>query len=195
MNLTRSRFCSCRGPERLCFCTGILIYHDAQFANGGLEGYGIAGPGARGSASEREELTYQVQRLSHHPSIVMFDACNECGGAGLYSSFVMPIIASVDRSRPVWPSCPAPGWISGVDRLTCRPDGGILVTGAGGSPRQPSPFPQEGHGPYTAFMALGAVTDHTIVPPLPVSRTGPGQEGWFRSEFGAVSWSSSGRKT
>ena len=43
---------------------GILIYHDAQFLIGGLEPYGIAGPGVRGTASERDELEYQIKRLS-----------------------------------------------------------------------------------------------------------------------------------
>ena len=74
------RFChGVREPRAFydaCDEFGILIYHDAQFANGGLEGFGIAGPGARGSPSERAELEYQVKRLSHHPSIAMFDACN-----------------------------------------------------------------------------------------------------------------------
>eukprot|EP01052_Picozoa_sp_SAG31_P028739 SAG31_NODE_2798_length_5081_cov_5.160779_3_plen_542_part_00 len=48
---------------------GLLIYHDAQFLNGGLEPYGTDGPGVRGTASERDELEYQLARLSHHPSI------------------------------------------------------------------------------------------------------------------------------
>ena len=56
---------------------GILIYHDAQFLLGGLSPYGTATrPGVRGSASEREELEYQISRLSHHPSIAMWDGCN-----------------------------------------------------------------------------------------------------------------------
>lgn len=28
----------------------------------------------------KSELEYQVKRLSHHPSIAMWDGCNECGG-------------------------------------------------------------------------------------------------------------------
>lgn len=27
---------------------------------------------------EQAELRYQLRRLSHHPSIAMWDACNEC---------------------------------------------------------------------------------------------------------------------
>ena len=31
----------------------------------------------------------------------MWDACNECGGGGLYETFVMPAVAAADTSRPV----------------------------------------------------------------------------------------------
>ena len=57
-------------------------------------------------AEQATELRQQIRRLSHHPSIVIWDGCNECGGGGLYESFVMPTVASLDRSRPIWPSCP-----------------------------------------------------------------------------------------
>ena len=121
----------------------------------------------------------------------MWDGCNECGGGGIYDSFVMATIAAVDKSRPIWPSCPAPGWISGVDRLTCRPNGEQLVTGPGpGGPRPDMPsFPQESHGPYTAFLAQISDSVMPVAPAVAVA-TGPGEPGWFRSEFGATSWSS-----
>jgi hypothetical protein len=60
---------------------GLLIYHDAQFLNGGLEPYGTAGPGVRGTASERDELEYQLARLSHHPSIASEFAPIPCTAA------------------------------------------------------------------------------------------------------------------
>ena len=69
------------------------------------------------------ELRHQVRRNSHHASIALYDGCNECGGGGNYASFVMTIIAQEDPSRPIWPSCPSNGWISGVDRLTSLPNG------------------------------------------------------------------------
>ena len=36
----------------------------------------------------KSELEYQVKRLSHHPSIAMWDGCNECGGGGDYMNFM-----------------------------------------------------------------------------------------------------------
>lgn len=182
---------------------GILLYTDMQFTWGSV----------RGTKQESEELAYQLKRLSHHPAVAMWDGCNECGGGGLYESFVMPTVAKHDTSRPIWPSCPAPGWTSGVDTLSSRPNGDVLKVGAGGAPAPiprlaPGgfPFPQESHGPYTAFMKGGVegivmpkaqpipnpnppnwnVNDPTAIPAL----TGPGYEGWYKSEFGCVSWSS-----
>ena len=35
----------------------------------------------------------------------------------------MTILTSEDSSRAVWPSCPAQGWRSGVNRLSSHPDG------------------------------------------------------------------------
>ena len=81
-----------------------------------------------GSATEDAELRYQVRRLSNRPSIAIWSGCNECGGKGTYESFVTPLIAHEDPSRPVWPSCPSAGWSSGVDRLTGLPNGQALVT-------------------------------------------------------------------
>jgi hypothetical protein len=163
-----------------CDEKGILLYHDAQFLNGGLEPYGTAGPGVRGTQSERDELRYQLRRLSHHPSIAMWDACNECGGGGLYESFVMPIVAAVDQSRPIWPSSPGGGWASGVDGLSARPNGERLVVGGGGT--------RESHGPYSAFM--GPLIPDAVMPSAMPVATGPAAEGTFRSEFGCVAWSS-----
>lgn len=44
---------------------GILLYTDMQFTWGFIEA----------SPTERAEIEYQVQRLSHHPSIAMWDGC------------------------------------------------------------------------------------------------------------------------
>ena len=60
-------------------------------------------------AHQAAELRYQVRRLSHHPSIAIWDGCNECGGGGNYATFVVTTIVEEDVSRPVWPSCPSYG--------------------------------------------------------------------------------------
>ena len=58
----------------------------------------------------------------------------------LYANFVLTTIAEEDKSRSVWPACPAAGWSSGVDRLTSRPDGTALLT--------KYDVTMETHGPY-----------------------------------------------
>ena len=86
---------------------------------------------------------------------------SECGGAGLYQDFVMPTVSAMDQSRPVWPSCPAPGWKGGVHTLDSTPDGTTLITGVGGT-RRPGPFPfaQEAHG---ESKPLGAARPHALL--------------------------------
>ncbi len=80
------------------------------------------------------EIEYQIRRLAHHPSIVIWDACNECGAFGLYACFVATTVAGEDPSRPLWPSCPANGWLSGVDRLTSMPSSIELRVSPGSVP-------------------------------------------------------------
>ena len=81
--------------------------------------------------TQRREIRHQMRRLSHHPSIAVWEACNECGGFGLYQDFVMEVVAAEDQSRPIWPSSPSNGWVSGVDRVTGLPNGKPLVASAG----------------------------------------------------------------
>lgn len=75
---------------------------------------------------QTEEILYQTRRLAHHPSVALWDGCNECNGHGIYASFVMTTVAQEDPSRPPWPSCPANGWASGVDALWNLPNGSPL---------------------------------------------------------------------
>ena len=35
----------------------------------------------------------------------------------VYATFVMTLVAQEDQSRVVWPSSPASGWVTGVNRL------------------------------------------------------------------------------
>ena len=48
------------------------------------------------------EIEHNVKRLSHHPSIVFWDACNECKTFYPWQRDVMPTVAAVDTSRPIW---------------------------------------------------------------------------------------------
>lgn len=110
------------------------------------------------------ELDYQIKRLSHHPSIVVWDGCNECGGGGWYTSWGLTKVAQIDHSRPVWPASPANGWISGVSTLNSRPNTDARPNQDSNlTPlqlRYPRPtangflWPQDSHGPYTAFMGV-----------------------------------------
>ena len=74
------------------------------------------------TTTQTAEILYQLRRLAHHPSAVVWDSCNECDGHGIYASFVMTTIAGEDPSRIPWPSCPAQGWTSGVDALWNLPN-------------------------------------------------------------------------
>lgn len=81
------------------------------------------------TATQDAEIRHQVRRLSAHPSIIMWDGCNECGGAGIYTDFAVTTVAQEDQSRVVWSSCPSVGWTAGVHRLTGMPNGNKLVLG------------------------------------------------------------------
>jgi hypothetical protein len=136
---------------------GILLYHDMMYAQG-------ASP--RNTSTQDAEIRHQIRRLSAHPSIVIWDGCNECGGGGLISSFVLPIVAEEDPSRAIMPSCPSYGWASGVNTLTGRPNGKPLV------PVDPSCHSKqhsgcakgiESHGPYRGGSGFSAINGNAAL--------------------------------
>ena len=99
--------------------------------------YAQQGHAPLATAEQDAELRHQIRRLSSHPSIIMWDGCNECRvimntPTGIYATFVLTVVAEEDKSRSIWPSCPALGWTKGVDRLTVRPNGNTLETPVGG---------------------------------------------------------------
>ena len=110
----------------------------------------------------------------------------------IYATFALRVVAEEDRSRSVWPSCPARGWASGVRRLDARPTGEPLVTLNLSSPEI------ETHGPYqhgTGFPAVnGASAYESFDPKLPVpistSPVGLQHPNVFASEFGVIAYSS-----
>lgn len=173
-----------------CDEMGVLVYHDMQYAQ--------QGHSPDTTDVQDAELRHNVRRLSAHPSIVMWDGCNECHvimntSTGIYASFVMTVVAEEDKSRVVWPSCPASGWTAGVERLTSIPTGNPLDTPKGG-PRF------ETHGPYqhgTGFPSVNGANDlQPFDPNIPIQITpdpsamGITQSNVFASEFGCVVMSS-----
>ncbi len=96
---------------------GLMLYHDLMYSDQ-ADSFHMAAP----TAMQAAELSHQIRRLAHHPSVVIWDGCNECGGAGALVNFLMPLLAVEDPSRALWPSCPSAGWASGVDRLWSRPN-------------------------------------------------------------------------
>lgn len=120
-----------------CDKYGVLLYHDMQYAS---TGGGTHGPLA--TSTQEAELRHQIRRLSHHPSIVLWDGNNEVPvnmwqPSSLFATFVMTIVAEEDQSRAIWPSSPAVGWSTGVDRLYQTPHrdspSGLTTKGGGHS--------------------------------------------------------------
>jgi beta-mannosidase len=107
-----------------CDALGIMVYHDMQYAQDGHSPLD-------GSKAQAAEFRHQVRRLAAHPSIVVFDGCNECRvvlgtPTGVYATFVLTIVESEDDSRAIWPSCPSEGWKNGVRGLDAHPNGSPL---------------------------------------------------------------------
>lgn len=188
-----------------CDDLGILLFHDMQYAQ--------LGHVPHNTTREKDELTHQIRRLSPHPCVAIYDGCNECSSKGrdIYTAFVMSTVAAADQSHSIWPSCPASGWKTGVDRLTGRPNGNLL--------NADGPGVNDSHGPYVSgngyathedgfwntqtlitwhpdttanFVAgqdcsRGACKADTPIHPVPTNST---TKGWFKSEFGCVVMSS-----
>jgi hypothetical protein len=179
-----------------CDEMGIILYHDMMYAAQGNH------DPAETSVQEAE-LRHTVRSLAHHPSIVLWDGCNECavdmdGPTAIYATFVLRVVSEEDRSRAVWPSSPALGWEAGVDRLTARPTGGDLIAHRPGSRGRRQ---IEVHGPYVrggGFPAVNGADDPGPIDPLlplelrasDLERVGLGRPSVFASEFGCVAMSS-----
>eukprot|EP01046_Picozoa_sp_COSAG06_P009045 COSAG06_NODE_466_length_15349_cov_53.328262_15_plen_128_part_00 len=83
----------------------------------------------------REEITHQVRRNAHHPSIALWLSNNEitadtgsqrCHNGrscweNLFVDTIMDAIVAEDRSRPLWPYSHSDGWAAGKEKrlLSC----------------------------------------------------------------------------
>ena len=161
---------------------GVLVYHDMMNRDSF-------------SRMQQEVNAYRntIRRLSQHPSIAIWDGCNECNpNQGEIGTTVMTIVTSEDSSRAIWPSCPSQGWTSGVNRLSSLPNGKTLKPASSGTIEQHGPY-QHGDG----WPAVNGDNTHLNVfnSMLPLSlnpavRAGLSQTNVFTSEFGSVGWSS-----
>jgi hypothetical protein len=103
---------------------GVMVYHDMAYASNGNGG--THGPIA--TPTQDAELRHQIRRLSHHAAIVIWDGVNEVvvnssdTTSSVFAKFVMSVVAQEDQSRVVWPSSPAAGWVTGVNRLFQTPN-------------------------------------------------------------------------
>jgi sRNA-binding regulator protein Hfq len=80
---------------------------------------------------QEAEIRYNIRRLSHHASIVLWNGGNEWQGSlDIFDSFVLRVVAEEDQSRPIWPISPSAGWASGVSALTGLPNGRPLKSNA-----------------------------------------------------------------
>eukprot|EP00463_Aulacantha_scolymantha_P006251 TRINITY_DN783_c1_g1_i1.p1 TRINITY_DN783_c1_g1~~TRINITY_DN783_c1_g1_i1.p1 ORF type:complete len:371 (+),score=60.07 TRINITY_DN783_c1_g1_i1:217-1329(+) len=167
---------------------GIMVYHDMQYAQGGHS--------PKVTSTQDAELRHNIRRLSSHPSIVLWDGCNECRviigtGTGIYATFVMTVVSQEDKSRSLWPSCPALGWTAGVHKLNALPNGNALLTPKSGKTI-------ETHGPYQHGNGFPAVNggnnlglfDSLIPIKISPTQMGPQYQNVFASEFGTVVMSS-----
>ena len=169
-----------------------MVYHDMQYAQSGHD--------PKETSTQLAELRHQIRRLSSHPSISVYDGCNECKvlmneTTSVYATFVMTVVASEDNSRAVWPSCPAVGWATGVNMIDATPSGRGPLTTLSGT-RQII----ETHGPYlhgSGFSSVNGDTELILITlsslmPLLLSpaKTGIQYSNIFASEFGATSYPS-----
>lgn len=166
---------------------GMLVYHDMMYTTTSKTHE------PKASAAETREIVHNVRRLSSHPSIIVWNSCNECSAKDLYVSFVMTTVAMEDKSRPIWPGCPSSGWGNGVRKLDSIPTGSPLAPKTSGQTI-------ERHGAYfngNGWQAVNQapankllIRDTRLPVPLTADTTGLGIRSLFTSEFGASVFSS-----
>eukprot|EP01052_Picozoa_sp_SAG31_P020098 SAG31_NODE_1495_length_8102_cov_5.708021_3_plen_624_part_00 len=120
-----------------CDEAGVLAMVDMMYGTDGQM------PMAKSTPEQEQEYRYNVRRMAHHPSLVLYYGCNECMGEGIavLNDFVLKIVASEDDSRPIRAASPFTGYCTGVNRLTGVPNGNILTTQYWPSCMAPPPPP------------------------------------------------------
>jgi hypothetical protein len=112
-------------------------------------------------------------------------------GTEIYATFVLTVVAEEDKSRAIWPSCPARGWTKGVHKLSALPNGNPLETPDNGRTI-------EVHGPYihgNGFPSVNGGNKLSLIDPkIPLNLgqkdVGPTFQNQMASEFGAPVMSS-----
>jgi hypothetical protein len=104
------------------------------------------------------ELRYNIRRLSHHASIVLWNGGNEWQGSlAIFDSFVLRVVAEEDPSRPLWPISPSAGWASGVCALTGLPNGRALKS----NPIQGTCNSAMMRASMSSYLIQGKLSKHT----------------------------------
>jgi hypothetical protein len=179
-----------------CDEEGIMIYHDMMF----VDQYGHQ-PSKTNTISK--EIRDLVRSLASHPSLLVWNGCNECAvvmgtPSEIYATFVMKTVAEEDDTRPIWPSSPSRhGWKAGVRRLDGRPieRNTDLITW------DPKVFSSvlESHGPYQrsfshSYPGVNGYDVHfpysNTPPKLHKVNVGYAYPNQFASEFGSSTMSS-----
>jgi hypothetical protein len=105
-----------------CDRLGVMLYHDMMFSER------LYPHNQAFVDNVFTEVTEQVNRLRHHPSIVLWDANNEDDNdPAFFYDVVLTAVANADDSRPLWPASPSSGFATGVDTATGRPNGNPLT--------------------------------------------------------------------
>lgn len=124
-----------------CDRLGVLLYHDLMFVE---EQY----HSAEETMDVEDEVRFIVRSLLSHPSIALWNGCNECErfadvSADIYSRFILPKVVEEDGTRPIWGSSPSSGFSTGVFGKDGLPNGHTLLYNTNVDRRQ-----IEIHGPY-----------------------------------------------
>jgi Beta-galactosidase/beta-glucuronidase len=176
-----------------CDKLGVLLYHDLMFVE---EQY----HSAEKTNDVEEEMRFTIRTLLTHPSIILWNSCNECSrsqniSSDIYSQFVLPLVAQEDGTRPIWGSSPSFGFSTGVFGIDGIPNGNNLTYTT-----QTNVNKVEIHGPYNhgASKTLSTVngqwsnSSYNTLTPFHLNRheIGLSYPNHFVSEFGASVFSS-----